>query len=64
MNDDRLMVAQAVLEGKIGEEHLTQREVDELFVLVAERAFEKCLQEAEARGLNVFVGFDGGDDIH
>ena len=64
MNGDRLMIAQAVLEGKIGPEHLTQQEVDELFVLVAERAFEKCMREAEERGLNVFEGFDGGDDIH
>jgi hypothetical protein len=58
MTDDRLMVAEAVFAGKIGEEHLTQKEIDEMFELVAEAAFEQEMDRAVERGLNVFSGFE------
>jgi phage terminase Nu1 subunit (DNA packaging protein) len=61
MTEDRLMVAEAVFAGKIGEEHLTQKEIDEMFELVAEAAFEQEMDRAVERGLNVFAGFE--DDL-
>ena len=59
MTDDRLMVAEAVFAGKIGEEHLTLKEIDEMFEMVAEAAFEQEMDMAVDRGLNVFAGWDG-----
>ena len=61
MTEDRLMVAEAVFAGLIGEEHLTQKEIDEMFELVAEAAFEQEMDRAVERGLNVFAGFE--DDL-
>lgn len=58
MTEDRLMVAEAVFNGLIGEEYLTQDEIDEMFMIVAEAAFEKELDRAQDRGLNVFSGFE------
>lgn len=58
MTEDRLMVAEAVFKGLIGEEHLTQDEVDEMFMIVAEAAFEEELLRAQDRGCNVFSGFE------
>jgi hypothetical protein len=59
MTEDRLMVAEAVFNGLIGEEHLTQAEIDEMFELVADAAFTNELEAAEARGCTVFIGFEG-----
>lgn len=64
MDLDRLMVAEAVFKGQIGEEHLTQAEIDEFARLVMEVAMEKELDAAEARGCNVFDGMEDGDTIH
>jgi hypothetical protein len=65
MTDDRLMVAQAVLEGQISEDYLTHAEVDEMMILVAEAAFEKDMQSAVERGCAVFDGYEDGEDtIH
>ena len=63
MTEDRLMVAEAVFAGLIGEEHLTQREIDEMFELVADAAFEQEMDRAMDRGLNVFAGYDN-ESIH
>jgi hypothetical protein len=63
MTDDRLMVAEAVFAGLIGEEHLTQREIDEMFELVADAAFEQEMDLAVGRGLNVFAGYDN-ESVH
>ena len=63
MTDDRVMVAEAVFAGKIGEEHLTLKEIDEMFEMVAEAAFEQEMDMAVDRGLNVFAGWDG-DPTH
>jgi hypothetical protein len=57
------MVAEAVFAGLIGEEHLTQREIDEMFELVADAAFEQEMDRAIERGLNVFAGYDN-ESIH
>ena len=63
MTEDRLMIAEAVMAGLIGEEHLTQDEIDELFELACDASTEKLMQEAEARGCIVFAGFEE-DIIH
>lgn len=58
MTEDRLMVAEAVFKGLIGEEHLTQDEIDEMFELVCDAAIEQELEKARERGCNVFIGFE------
>jgi hypothetical protein len=58
MTEDRLMVAQAVFKGLIGEEHLTQDEIDEMFELVCDAATQQVLEEARERGCNVFIGYE------
>lgn len=62
MTEDRLMVAQAVLEGQISEDHLTHSEVDEMMYLVAEKVFEKDMADALTRGCAVFDGYEDGED--
>jgi hypothetical protein len=63
MSEERLMVAEAVLAGQIGEEHLFQHEIDELFERACDAATEVLLLEAEARGCSVFWGFADGDTL-
>lgn len=58
MTDDRLMVAEAVFAGLIGEEHLTQDEIDEMFELLCDAAIDQVLDEARQRGCNVFIGYE------
>ena len=59
MNEDRLMVAEAVVNGLIGEEHLTLAEIDEVVERLGDAITDKLLDEAEARGCSVFYGIDG-----
>lgn len=59
MDELRLMVAEAVLAGQIGEEHLTQAEIDELFERCCDLATDKLMIEAEQRGCSVFDGIEG-----
>jgi hypothetical protein len=63
MTEDRLMVAEAVFKGQIGEEHLTQDEIDEFMEIVVEASMEKLMDEAVERGCSVFAGFEN-DLIH
>jgi len=63
MTDDRLMVVEAVFNGLLSQDYLTQAEIDEFMVLVADVAMEKLMSEAEHRGCSVFDGIDG-DPIH
>ena len=63
MTDDRLMVAEAVLSGQISEEHLTQKEIDELFEIACDAATGKLMYEAEQRGCSVFDSVEG-DTVH
>jgi len=63
MTDDRLMVVQAVFDGQLSQDYLTQAEIDEFAVLVADLALEQLMAEAEARGCSVFEGVDG-DPLH
>jgi hypothetical protein len=64
MDELRLMVAEAVLAGQIGEEHLLQHEIDELFERACDAATEQLLIDAESRGCSVFWGVEAGDSIH
>ena len=59
MDELRFMVAEAVMAGQIGEEHLTQDEIDELFEIACDAATEQILADAEARGCSVFDGIEG-----
>jgi hypothetical protein len=59
MTEDRLMVAEAVFKGQIGEEYLTQDEIDEFFELVCDAATEKLMLEAAERGCSIFEGIEG-----
>lgn len=59
MSEERLMVAEAVMAGQIGEEHLTQDEIDELFEMACDAATEALLVEAVDRGCSVFDGIEG-----
>jgi hypothetical protein len=59
MTEERLMVAEAVFNGQLSEDHLTQDEIDEFFMLVSDAATEKLLDEAVARGCSVFEGIEG-----
>ena len=59
MSEDRLMVAEAVMNGLIGEEYLLQSEIDELFERIGDAVTDKLLAEAEQRGCSVFDGIDG-----
>jgi hypothetical protein len=59
MNEDRLMVAEAVMNGLIGEEYLFQSEIDELIERIGDAVTDKLLDEAESRGCSVFYGIDG-----
>ena len=59
MSEDRLMVAEAVVNGLIGEEHLTSAEIDEIFERIGDAITDKLLAEAEERGCSVFEGIDG-----
>ena len=59
MNEERLLVAEAVMAGQIPEYHLTQEEIDELFEIACDAATEKLLDEAVERGCSVFYGIEG-----
>jgi hypothetical protein len=59
MNEDRLMVAEAVMNGLIGEEYLLQSEINELFERIGDAVTDKLLVEAELRGCSVFDGIEG-----
>jgi hypothetical protein len=58
MTEDRIMIAEAVFNGLIGEEHLTTEEIDQFVLLVADAAMEKLMEEAQARGCSVFAGWE------
>ena len=59
MSEDRLMVAEAVINGLIGEEYLTLDEIDEISERINDAILDKLMFEAEQRGCSVFDGIDG-----
>ena len=58
MNKNRRMVAQAVAEGIIGEEHLTLSELNEMICILSDVSIHQGLDDARERGKIVFYGFD------
>jgi hypothetical protein len=63
MTEDRLMIVEAVFNGLIGQEHLTQDEIDEFMELVCDAAIQKELDAAMERGCAVFSGYED-ESIH
>ena len=59
MSEDRLMVAEAVINGLIGEEYLTLDEIDEISERINDAILDKLMFEAEQRGCSVFDSIDG-----
>ena len=59
MTEDRLMVTEAVFNGQISEDYLTQAEIDEFFEMVCDASTEALLVDAVARGMSVFDGVSG-----
>jgi hypothetical protein len=54
-----MMVVEAVFNGQISEEYLTQEEIDIVFEMVCDAATEALLVDAVARGKSVFDGIEG-----
>lgn len=50
MRKDRQMLVAAVLDGKLGAEHLTKKELDELQETVVHVAMEKLMEELLEQG--------------
>ena len=59
ISEERMMVVEAVFNGQLGEEHLSQEEIDEFFEMVCDAATEALMVEAVERGCSVFDGIEG-----
>lgn len=59
ISEERMMVVEAVFNGQISEEHLTQEEIDAFFEMVCDAATEALMVEAVERGCSVFDGIIG-----
>ena len=59
MTEDRQMEAQAVLDGVIGAEYLTDLELEEIEFRVQEFCMQKEMDRAVERGCSVFDGIEG-----
>jgi len=57
MNEERQLVAQAVLAGDLDADQLTWEEVQEIELLVADLVAEKTLIEQAKLGKNVFAHY-------
>lgn len=57
MNEERQLVAQAVLSGELDADQLTWEEVEEIQLLAAELAAEKTLIEQAKQGKAVFAHY-------
>ena len=58
MNADRRMVAEAVVQGLVSEEHLTLSEINEMIGILSDVSIHQGLEDAKERGCIVFSGFD------
>ena len=58
MNKDRMMVAEAVVQGLVSEEHLTLSELNEMICILSDVSIHQGLEDARERGKIVFYGFD------
>jgi 6,7-dimethyl-8-ribityllumazine synthase len=59
ISEERMMVVEAVFNGQLGEEHLSQEEIDVFFEMVCDAATEALMVEAVERGCSVFDGIVG-----
>jgi len=58
MNADRRMVAEAVVQGLVSEEHLTLSELNEMIEILSDVSIHQGLEDARLRGCIVFYGSD------
>jgi hypothetical protein len=58
MNADRKMIAEAVVQGLVSEEHLTLSELNEMICILSDVSIHQGLDDARERGCIVFSGFD------
>ena len=58
MNADRRMVAEAVVQGLVSEEHLTLSEVNEMIEILSDVSIHQGLADARERGCIVISEFD------
>jgi len=58
MTEDRLMIAEAVVEGLISAEHLSIKEINEMIEILSEASIQTGLDEAHSRGCIVFSSVD------
>jgi hypothetical protein len=58
MNADRMMIAEAVVQGLVSEEHLTLSELHEMIGILSDVSIHQGLEDARERGCIVFSGFD------
>jgi hypothetical protein len=52
------MVAEAVVQGLVSEEHLTLSELNEMICILSDVSIHQGLEDARERGKIVFYGFD------
>ena len=62
MKRNREMIVHAVLEGKLGAEHLTKKELDEIQETVVNAAMEKLMEQLLAQGK--WVMWDEEPSLH
>jgi hypothetical protein len=58
MNAERMMIAEAVVQGLVSEEHLTLSEINEMIGILSDVSIHQGLEDARERGCIVFSGFD------
>ena len=58
MKADRKMIAEAVVQGLVSEEHLTLSEINEMIGILSDVSIHQGLEDARERGCIVFSGFD------
>jgi hypothetical protein len=56
MNENRRMIAEAVVQGLVSEDHLTIAELNETIEMLCDLSIEKGIEEAESQGSIVFYG--------
>jgi hypothetical protein len=59
MTDERAMIAQAVLDGVISADYLTNSELEEIEIQVQEFCMQREMDAAQERGCSVFDGIEG-----
>ena len=58
MDENRMMIAEAVVQGLVSEEHLTLSELNEMIEILSDVSIHQGLEDARLRGCIVFYEFD------